>query len=115
MVLISNPNVPLKLKPDPLNGLPELNVTVNLPAFLPGGTYYVRVSSATSDVFGVGSYHLTIGGSGSGSGGLQTVTGVHDTFATAATLAQVGDRVDYAARVNIPDSTGVTDARVYGW
>ncbi len=83
------------------------DVTVNLPAFLAAGTYYVRVSSAVTDVFGVGSYHLTIGGASS-SGGLQTITGVHDTFTAAATINQVGDRIDYSARVNLANSTGVT-------
>jgi hypothetical protein len=38
------------------------NVTLNLSNLVAGGAYYVRVSSETSDVFGVGSYQLSING-----------------------------------------------------
>ena len=34
------------------------DVTVYIPSLVPGATYYLRVSSARSDVFGVGSYRL---------------------------------------------------------
>jgi hypothetical protein len=38
------------------------DITLNLSNLLAGGTYYVQVSSETSDVFGVGSYQLSING-----------------------------------------------------
>jgi hypothetical protein len=38
------------------------NVTLNLSNLVSGGTYYVQVSSETSDVFGIGSYQLSING-----------------------------------------------------
>src|SRR5262249_10551568 len=84
------------------------DVTVNLPTYLPVGTYYVRVSSATSDVFGIGSYRVPICGSSSGWGDLQQVSGVHSTLAAAATLNRIGDQIAYAARVNVTDLSGVT-------
>lgn len=45
---------------DPIAG--DLRLTVNPAAA--GGTYYLRVTSASSDVFGVGRYQLTVGGLG---------------------------------------------------
>ncbi len=39
------------------------NVTLNLSNLAVGGTYYVQISSATNNVFGVGSYQLSINGS----------------------------------------------------
>ncbi len=42
---------------NPMNG----NVTVRVPGSLLGGTYYVEVSGATTDVFSIGSYQLSVG------------------------------------------------------
>jgi hypothetical protein len=82
-------------------------------------TYYVEVQSASSDVFGVGSYHLTVQSlpgavSGLSSllvGSLNNVTSslaqslpTNTSFATASLLPptqQVGSRFDYAFRSNI--------------
>jgi hypothetical protein len=89
---------------DPTNN----NVSITLPPFLPSGTYYVRVSSAATDVFGVGSYQLIIGTGSIKSTTAVAVDGSHGTFDAAAVLTQqiasVDDRVDYAARVT-PDVT----------
>src|SRR5262249_59870263 len=41
---------------DPLSG----DLTVRLTSALPLSTYTIKVESATADVFGIGSYHLTV-------------------------------------------------------
>jgi hypothetical protein len=42
---------------DPLHG----DLSLSVPAGLLGGTYYIKVSGATNDVFSVGSYRMSIG------------------------------------------------------
>jgi hypothetical protein len=87
----------------------DVNVTLSSP--LPLNTYYVRVSSNRSDVFGVGSYKLSIDGTTAGAGGSTSgttnlVSGDHSTFNTAATLTQtvstVNQQLDYFAQVAPP-------------
>src|SRR5262249_34929265 len=79
--------------------------TVTAPGMLMPGTYFARVSSASSDVFGVGSYHLTIGASATATSTaiVSQLTGVHNTFDTAAVLSQtvnsVNHQLDYTAQV----------------
>ena len=42
--------------PDPFHG----DLTVTVPNLLPLSTYYLKVESASSDVFGIGGYHLQV-------------------------------------------------------
>jgi hypothetical protein len=42
------------------------DVSVYVPELVPGATYYLRVSSASSDVFGIGAYRLAVDSGGSG-------------------------------------------------
>lgn len=68
------------------------DITLSLGSVRPWATYYVRVSSARSDVFGVGAYQLDIqqqsilSGLTGLVGGLLTETGLNDTLATATNL-----------------------------
>jgi predicted Zn-dependent protease len=104
--------------PDMLNN----DVTLTLPSLQPLATYYVRVSSNTADVFGVGSYRLTIDGTAAGTGsgpatGPIQVSGAHTTFATAAPLPQtvqtVSPQLDYYAQVTPSALSSVTYTRVH--
>ena len=75
---------------DPLSN----DVVVTVPESLPGAVFYVKVSAARSDVFGVGAYRLAV----DALGGFQdtdpyalvdTETGANDTAASAVTLTPV--------------------------
>jgi hypothetical protein len=85
-------------------------------------TYYVRVSAAQDDVFGVGSYRLDISqASLTGTlvgvvGGLLEETGLNDTLATATQLVTgalaVGPRTEYHARAAFGSPSDVDTYRI---
>ncbi len=87
------------------------DVTLNLSNLDPNSSYYVRVTSNRTDVFGVGSYKLSIDGATAGSSGpaaaaIQQLAGSFGTFDAAATLTQtvssVNQQIDYTVQVT-PD------------
>jgi hypothetical protein len=94
---------------DPLHG--DITLTLNAQA---GSTYYLRVGSATSSVFGVGSYQLNItnryGLISLGTVLNLTTTVVNDTFATAQHLLSqnpgTDQRFDYFVQGNLTNSNG---------
>ncbi len=111
---------------DPLHN--DLTITVASPQLL--GTYYVKIESATNDIFGIGSYHLEVKSlplvkalTGIVSATVDTLKGVvaddlhtNDSFLTATLLPPVGNqaasRFDYAFRGRIRDSWDVDMYRV---
>lgn len=107
------------------------DLVVNLSRYTPLGTYYVKVESGVSDVFGIGSYRLeakAIPLVGAVTGALgQVVDGVttvlanndlhtNDTFLTASLLPalanQTDSRFDYAFRGSISDNSDVDFYRI---
>jgi hypothetical protein len=70
------------------------DVTIHLNSLVDGATYYARVTSARSDVFGVGGYKLELrpdAADPGGSGGTQLLNpdaGTNDTLGTASQLGQ---------------------------
>jgi hypothetical protein len=94
---------------DPLHGDIALNVNAQ-----PSSTYYLRVGGATSDVFGIGSYQLSVINN-YGFVSLGTVLNVTDTvlnstFATALHLVSqnpgTDQRFDYFVQGNQSSSSG---------
>jgi hypothetical protein len=67
---------------DPLNG----NLVLNLPGLSPLKTFYIRVSSARSDVFGIGSYQMRVSN--------DTLTGVNNFLAGLVNYVEPVDLVD---------------------
>lgn len=77
----------------------------------PGSTYYVRVSAARNDVFGIGSYQLDVNHYSVLSDLVDTVNllstelGLNDTLETATRLTgnvvSLGARVDYVVRASL--------------
>lgn len=94
---------------DPLHG----NITLTLNANS-GSTYYLRVGSATSNVFGIGGYQLNItnhyGLISLGTVLNLTTTVLNDTFATAQHLLSqnpgTDQRFDYFVQGNLTSSNG---------
>src|SRR5262245_6490530 len=103
---------------DPLSN----DLTIDVPGGLLGGTYYARVSSARSDVFGVGSYRLAVGTTTvvdlllSPVRLLSAELGLNDTLASATGLIQTtatsGPRVDYLSRASLSTPNDVDYYRV---
>jgi hypothetical protein len=93
---------------DPTNN----DITLTLNSVHSGAAYYVRVSSARSDVFGVGAYQLDIkqqtllGGVLDTVGGLLDDTGINDTLSTAAQLLSNTNTVDSASEYGVDGSFG---------
>jgi hypothetical protein len=104
---------------DPLNN----DLTIDLPGGLLGGTYYARVSSNSSDVFGVGSYRLAVGSTTLVDALLSPVRllsaelGLNDTLSSATGLLQTvtssGPRVDYLSRASFSASSDVDYYKVH--
>jgi len=94
---------------DPLHG----DITLTLNAY-PGSTYYLRVGSATTNVFGVGSYQLNITNHyflvSLGTVLNLTTIVLNDTFATAQHLLSqnpgTDQRFDYYVQGNLTNSNG---------
>jgi hypothetical protein len=100
---------------DPLHG----DLSVRLTNLVPGATYYLRVSAASNDVFGAGSYRLQVVPDGStsvtgGTTGVMTLPAdnhTNDTMGTATDLRQTSFQSDsryaYALQSVISDPTDV--------
>ena len=92
------------------------DVTVYVPTLVPGAAYYLQVSSARSDVFGIGAYRLVADGTQAGSAAadpyalVDTETTANNTLAAAATPARSAGPYDYSFRSSL--STG-SDVDVY--
>jgi hypothetical protein len=94
---------------DPLHGNLSLTLNAN-----PGSTYYLRVSSATGNVFGVGSYQLNVINHywliSLGTVLNLTTTVLNDTFATAQHLLSqnpgTDQRFDYFTQGNLTNANG---------
>jgi len=94
---------------DPLHGNLSLTLNAN-----PGSTYYLRVASATSSVFGVGSYQLNVINHywliSLGTVLNLTTTVLNDTFLTAQHLLSqnpgTDQRFDYFTQGNLTNSSG---------
>jgi hypothetical protein len=93
---------------DPTNN----DVTLSLNSVQFGATYYVRVSSGRSDVFGVGAYQLDIkqqtflGGVLGAVGGLLDDTGLNDTLLSATRLLTGANTVDASTEYNTDGNFG---------
>jgi Matrixin len=83
------------------------DVTVYIPQLVPGATYYLRVSAARSDVFGIGSYRLVADVTASGYAAadptalVDTETSANNTASTAATAAHSTGPYDYSFRSSL--------------
>jgi hypothetical protein len=98
------------------------DVTLNLENLQGDGTYYVRVSSNRADVFGIGSYRLSVDGTTAGEVSTtavasQNVAGAFGSFDTAAvlsqTVAEMDQRLDYAVQVSPDAGSNVNFFRVH--
>ncbi len=104
---------------DPLNN----TLTLDLPQSASPDTYYVRVSSARDDVFGVGSYRLAIGSASrvdellSPSQPQSSEQGSNDTLATATVLTAltttIGPQTDYLARGSFGNANDIDYFRIH--
>jgi hypothetical protein len=92
------------------------DVTVAVPTLVPGATYYLRVSAARADAFGIGSYRLVADATQAGPAApnpyalADTETGANNTLPTAATPARSAGPYDYSFRSSLASAT---DADVY--
>jgi hypothetical protein len=104
---------------DPLDNL----LTIDIPPTVSPNDYYIRVSSARSDVFGIGSYRLAIGSPSdvdqllAPSSLISKEHGANDTLATATVLTQldsaVGPQTDYLVRASLSSSSDIDFYRVH--
>ncbi|HJZ94359.1 MAG TPA: matrixin family metalloprotease [Gemmataceae bacterium] len=103
---------------DPQNN----DVSVWVPGWTAGAKYFVKVSSARSDDFGVGAYRLTVESLGSAPmpdpyAIVDTEAGANDTTGTAITLAPVSSVVprpgDYLTRSSLAAAGDVDMFRVH--
>ncbi|HKB05302.1 MAG TPA: matrixin family metalloprotease [Gemmataceae bacterium] len=103
---------------DPQNN----DVNVWVPGWTAGATYYVKVSSARTDDFGVGAYRLTVESLGTATPPdpyaiVDTESGLNDTQGTAATLTSVPAAVprpgDFLARSSLAAAGDVDVFRVH--
>jgi hypothetical protein len=86
------------------------NVTLNLSNLVAGSSYYVQVSSETSDVFGVGSYQLSINGAASSqppppTPGYTTIT---PTTVSSGTIVAAGPTITTKAGATPTTSLSLT-------
>jgi hypothetical protein len=114
------------LSSGPLGG----DVQITLPQYQPLGTYYLKVESGSSDVFGIGSYQLQIRGvplvgavTGTLGGAVQGITGAaanalptNGSILTASLLpplfTRTGSYFTYAYRSSINDGSDVDYYRI---
>jgi len=93
------------------------NVTVYSDQLVQGETYYIRVSAARSDVFGVGAYRLVVDATQGGSSDpdpnalVDQETETNNTVVTAAT-PQSGAPYDYSFRSTLASASDVDFFRV---
>jgi Matrixin len=97
---------------DPLNN----NLSISLPNYTPGTTYYVKVQGAGTDVFSAGAYNLRLDYSspygnafGVGSTYVNKETGANNTLGTAQILGYAGDQSTAFAAVGNLATTTETD------
>lgn len=89
------------------------DVTVYVSQLIAGATYYLRVSSARDDVFGVGAYRLAVDTTATQSNQTDSSalvdgeTGGNDTIANAAVVAPSGGPYGYSFRSSLSSSTDV--------
>jgi hypothetical protein len=94
------------------------DVTVYVPGLIPGATYYLRVSSARSDVFGVGSYRLTADATAAGPTAADPLAPVdsetlaNNSALTAQTVASSTGPYDYSFRSTLKTWTDVDYFRI---
>jgi hypothetical protein len=95
------------------------DVTVYVPTLIPGATYYLRVSSARSDVFGVGAYRLAADTTAAGPAAVDPMAPVdnetlaNNTVLTAQTVAPSSGPYDYSFRSTIKSWNDVDFFRVH--
>jgi Matrixin len=95
------------------------DVTVNIPALVTGATYYLRVSSARSDVFGVGSYRLVADTTSNGTAAPDTNALVdseilaNNSVLSAVTIAHSTGPYDYSFRSSLASGSDVDYFRVH--
>jgi hypothetical protein len=95
------------------------DVTVYVPSLIPGATYYLRVSSARSDVFGIGGYRLVADATQAGAAApnpyalADTETSANNTLLTAATPTPSTGPYDYSFRSSLSSFSDVDVYRVH--
>jgi hypothetical protein len=95
------------------------DVTVYVPTLVPGATYYLRVSSARTDVFGVGAYRLVADATAAGPApadplaAVDNETSANNTAATAQTVAPSAGPYDYSFRSTLKTWTDVDYFRIH--
>jgi Matrixin len=95
------------------------DVTVYVPQLTVGAAYYLRVSSARSDVFGIGAYRLAADNTQAGPGAgdpnalVDTETNANNTVATAATPARSTGPYDYSFRSSLSTASDVDFYRIH--
>jgi hypothetical protein len=95
------------------------DVTVYVPSLVSGATYYLQVSSARSDVFGIGSYRLVADTTQAGTPAPNPYALVNSgpdndsTLATAATPARSTGAYDYSFRGSLNTATDVDVYRIH--
>jgi hypothetical protein len=88
------------------------DLTVYVPTLVPGATYYLGVSSARSDVFGIGAYRLAADATEAGPAAadpmapVSTETSANNTLATATVVAPSAGPYDYSFRTTL---SGLSD------
>jgi hypothetical protein len=89
------------------------DVSVYVPELVPGATYYLRVSSARSDVFGVGAYRLAVDSGASGGDQsdpnalVDNEAGANDTMATATAATVSAGPYAYSFRSSLSSASDV--------
>jgi len=99
------------------------DLTINVSSLKSGATYFVRVSGAKDDVFGIGSYKLDVNNYGLlGSvlglvNLLSTELGLNDTLSAATGLVSsalsLGSRADYVVRASLLGPTDLDYYRIH--
>jgi len=94
------------------------DVSVYVPGLVPGATYYLRVSSARSDVFGIGAYRLAVDSGGSGGGqsdpnALVDNESVANTITDATVVAPSVGPYGYSFRSSLGSSSDVDSFSIH--
>ena len=94
------------------------DVTVYVPELVPGAAYYLRVSAARTDVFGVGSYRLAADATEAGPAAadpnalVNTETSTNNNVGNATVVVPSAGPYDYSFRSSLASSSDVDFFRV---